>query len=763
MRLHGFFAWFLQFTSTRNAIAKLHGPALLYAMLLCLALVLHLVALGTTGHGVSVQGDCVPASNQFQRQKSALRTAITHCLRGDTETGTQLDYVFPAGTKRINLAIFINGAADGYSLQLINQDDVRIALAIPSGNEGRVKETVLVPPSIYQEPFRLAAQAHSGSLEGRLDIKVNGYSSLAADLNALAVALLMVMVLHFIATELAAVLLRFDVGDQAPSLMLLVLGVLGFVAFWFYYFSRAAGIAFSVVFILGLVLHAVLRIVKPNPFIRQGMRSAQAVIAPVSSLVILLFILGFYPFPEHWADWQYAANRWRNLPIDNWLPKIFADQIWLGHVFHPMLGDWLSSDRPPLQAGIYLLLRPIVSKGRHVAEFYQLTSMWLQVAFLIPLASLIEKVHPQRYRALTMLLFSTSALVIYNGIFVWPKLLAAVFCIICYSLLFTSERPGAPLTSTHKAIWVGVAAALAMLSHGAAFFAIAPLFIVYFLRTGPRNWRALGLMSAAALAIYAPWIAYQRLLDPPGTRLLAWGLAGVENPLPLPIGTILRHAYASLSFSEWWHIRINNLQTIANGSLGFFQDAIHLFGTTAPAAKNSIMVKSFFYFNYAQWFFSPLLVAAAAVVGWPRVKNLLPELALMLACICIGLILWSLLMFSPGSTIIHQGAYFLNLMALLVASAVVCSCSRILYVTLCLANLSIFTIAFVLAGRATVGVNPPLPAFLQNASLQPQDFAYFLLLVFAVIAHLWLSRNAAASNPDYGVIVPSQLNMAECK
>ena len=44
---------------------------------------------------------------------------------------------------------------------------------------------------------------------------------------------------------------------------------------------------------------------------------------------------------------------------------------------------------------------------------------------------------------------------------------------------------------------------------------------------GPRWGRLAG--GLLALVLYAPWLAYQRLYDPPGDRLLKWHLAGVTE------------------------------------------------------------------------------------------------------------------------------------------------------------------------------------------------------------------------------------------
>ncbi|WP_225852883.1 hypothetical protein, partial [Haemophilus parainfluenzae] len=44
-----------------------------------------------------------------------------------------------------------------------------------------------------------------------------------------------------------------------------------------------------------------------------------------------------------------------SLPPDNILPYLFAERLYHGIDPRPLLGEWQSSDRPPLQAGLLLL------------------------------------------------------------------------------------------------------------------------------------------------------------------------------------------------------------------------------------------------------------------------------------------------------------------------------------------------------------------------------------------------------------------------
>ena len=52
-----------------------------------------------------------------------------------------------------------------------------------------------------------------------------------------------------------------------------------------------------------------------------------------------------------------AQNRFSHaLPPDNIIPFIVGIALQAGFIPSPLAGTWLMSDRPPLQAGLYMLL-----------------------------------------------------------------------------------------------------------------------------------------------------------------------------------------------------------------------------------------------------------------------------------------------------------------------------------------------------------------------------------------------------------------------
>ena len=62
---------------------------------------------------------------------------------------------------------------------------------------------------------------------------------------------------------------------------------------------------------------------------------------------------------------------------------------------------------------------------------------------------------------------------------------------------------------------------------------------------------------ATIVVLYAPWMIYQNVFDPPANRLLKWHFAGVVEVDARSFGTALRDAYGALSWDAYvsWQAR----------------------------------------------------------------------------------------------------------------------------------------------------------------------------------------------------------------
>ncbi len=358
---------------------------------------------------------------------------------------------------------------------------------------------------------------------------------------------------------------------------------------------------------------------------------------------------------------RYLESR---LPDDNLLPSILVERLFLDQPLSPFFHGWLSSDRPPLQSALLLLVRPFLL---HPSNDLQLTSILLQTS-MVPMAFFTLRGfgvgRRNSYLSTLSLVFSSSFLL--NGFFVWPKLLPVTYLLATTLLLF---RPEAVL-QTHsprlRAILLGITSACAMLTHGGSIFALLPLFGVALLGLRlplPRYWPHLIL---SGLLLMLPWMLYQKLLDPPGDRLLRWHIAGVTGDVAHDSGllSLMLQQYRALGWETWLQYKLANLRAVLGDPGIAFR---HLFPFQANNhfhLLRSGMFLSFVQSHLPQALFGLLLpLCLITRQGRSYAQSLFPLLAVSIT----GVLIWMLLMFSPGRTILHQGTYHLSFCLMLFA------------------------------------------------------------------------------------------------
>lgn len=704
-----------------------------YATLILAALVCWVADVLATRRDVSVAGGCSETTNPaLMRGRGRISRAISYCQAGDTEKLTLRTGEFPRGTARVDLEVSGYPGTDGVGLMLVARDGQQFVEELTPAGDHWMPVTVLVPQAFRRTPFRIQLVDDSSANRAWGGLAVVRYSRLQLNGGVMACVLAGLALLHFLMLEFVALTGRLRAPREAVLVGMTGLGLLSYAAFWAYYLSHSLGIILSGAVALLLLGHASWRLLRRRTEVDTHIQELHRFMAPATLATLLLSVIALYPFPSAWDTWQYAASRWINLPIDNWLPKIFADQVWSGSIARPMIGDWLSSDRPPLQAGFALLLGlPAYKDG-----WYQIASTWLQMTFLVPVAYLLPLLGLQKVRGIALVLFATSALALYNGAFAWPKLIAATYCLIFYIAAASTARTH--LTSHLRTLLMGGGAALAMLTHGGTLFALVGIACVAIAGKVERKWATLVGAGILAVATYAPWMIYQHYIDPPGTRLLAWHLAGVEQVTPEPVGAVIRHAYDQLTLRQWASGRWTNIRTLFADGLNFYSHVLEaLTGWGQADAATTLRSASFRHFFYSLWFFTPLLWLLLLRRGrrWPPPVS--REVTRQMMAIVIGLGCWSLLIFTPGQTINHQGSYSLNIMAMLVSMAAAMNIGKWAFQLLALLNLLIFALVFVAAPHAS-------PQDFQTI-LQPVLSAdrIYLLLCLACFLGLYAASGAA--------------------
>ncbi len=493
--------------------------------------------------------------------------------------------------------------------------------------------------------------------------------------------LLLLLVVHLALIGLpgiAAVLVSARRGvREVPFLLAIALaatGIAATLAFWSYYADPLLGESFSFLLILGSLLLAGGSLHAGGigrPLLGQLAKPLALWALGSVFLVFLGFLHGGTEQPLGIAMTRFSAP----LPNDNAIPYFFGEWFFEhGHGAKPPLfsGDWLASDRPPLQTGYLLARRPL---GWHHAELqYQVLGVILQQLWIVGLWALLLAARVGRLtRGLAMIAVLASDVAIVNGFFVWPKMLPAALLLAAAALLVT------PLWQrVSRSLWgAGLVAALlglAMLGHGSSIFGIVPLVLIAAWRSLP-SWRWVGVAVAVGLLLLVPWSAYQRYGEPPGNRLIKWQLAGVIDLDQRGAGETLLDSYREAGVGGTLHNKAENFVVISGGG----PMAEHLSEAAGAVADGDweLFVEDFrniFFFNLLPslglLLFVPLALLAARARGALRPE----EWSFALTCLAIfaiGAISWALLLFGneAARTVVHQGSYLLPILGFVGAVA----------------------------------------------------------------------------------------------
>lgn len=442
-----------------------------------------------------------------------------------------------------------------------------------------------------------------------------------------------------------------------PTVFILLCSIY-YLNFWIYYLSHDIGLIFSY-----LVISASIFLLFRSLFRYEFFTLYKSSNTLKIYLLPILYVIVLFSFSVSYGDLtsiqKTAAKTFTHeLPIDNFLPKIFADQLYHEKISHPMVGDWLSSDRPPLQTGQFLFFYKLYS-GNDIG--YQLNAMLLQAYFLVPIILLLNLLFKGnriiKLLIVTSIAFSSVALV--NTVYVWPKLIAGTALLLITYILLISSLFKNKITPI---ILSTILAMISMLAHSGSIFSLIPIAIISFFVFKP-SFKNIFAALAVALLMFGPWMIYQKHIDPPGDRLIKWHLAGQIEINQKSFTDTFRHAYKSTPSDDLLVAKISNFKKIFENVLSF--DYI-----SAPIkvlqidhlnenSINHMKTKLFFNFFYSMGII--FIFGFSAAIFSIFIKRLdffgLPLTLFFIAPI-ISLILWCLLMFEAGSTVIHQGSYF---------------------------------------------------------------------------------------------------------
>jgi hypothetical protein len=484
--------------------------------------------------------------------------------------------------------------------------------------------------------------------------------------------LLLLLALHLVLTGLpgvAAALFAMRRGvARVPVLLgigLLASGAVGMLGFWTAYAGVEIGQTFAFLAIFGSVLVAVWSAWGGNLDREVLVRLAEPLGLWILGSAFLVF-LGFL----HGGNVEpliMAASRFSHqLPSDAEIPAYYIG--WFAAHAHngtaPIFpGEWMFSDRPPLQEG-YGLYQHAFHHDTTGLD-YEVMGVVLQQLWIVGLWAVLDAAGlGRRTRGLAMLVVLVSGLAIVNGFFVWPKMLSAAFLLAAAALVLTplwKEIRG----SLWGAALVAGLCGLAMMGHGSSVFGIIPLAIVAAWRGFP-SWRWIGVAVLAGIVVMAPWSAYQKWAEPPGDRLTKWTLAADPGGDELSTGQAIRKAYSEAGFGGALENKWVNYKVMLGieGAPGIAEEAFEGNVETFVAKVRDLI----FFFLFPS--FTLLLLAPLAMLFRRRQRDRDgPEWTFALrtfAVLLIGAFFWGILVFGTAvdGTALHIFSFAVPILAM---------------------------------------------------------------------------------------------------
>jgi hypothetical protein len=493
-----------------------------------------------------------------------------------------------------------------------------------------------------------------------------------------------VLTVHILLTMLPvvaglAVAMAFGVKDRLVllSIGLCSLLVTGYLTFWIFWASAAVGRIFTIILTPALV---VLVAWYGVPMRRELKTIGSELLRPfllwVESAVLIFSLGSMYQSSPNLAS--TAESRFLPaLPIDNEVPLILANALQAPHrpLPDPLYVIWDSSDRPPLQAGVYLSQEALLPGSDAQATHYVIVGILLQGLWIFGIWGLLAAIRTRaRFAALVLTAILFSGFVLLNTFFTWPKLFSAAYLALLAAMLLTPSfnrfRGSAVAGAT-----AGALAGAALLGHEGSVLALAAFIVVMVIQRKKPSRRFLLGAAAVLVLTQGSWMVYQRAIDPPGDQLARLQIA---NQLKLPgdrrpLLTVIVAAYEKTPFETIVDNKLSNFQTPFTGISSYFVNSARLVEsyfmngkgglTRRQAAVGQLRKLNFFYLVPSLGFVALGFFAWAAALFRRRrptpAMRLADTIWLFLAA---NIITWALILFGPAGTVLHQGTYITGLL-----------------------------------------------------------------------------------------------------
>lgn len=437
----------------------------------------------------------------------------------------------------------------------------------------------------------------------------------------------------------------------------------GLLAFWAFFWDKTFGRSFCFAVYIGSVLLLGDRARRGMSFVPL-LRAVRSPFLFAAGTGLLYTTLLFLPSKSVASDPEFPASRFfaEGRPGDNLIPLFLADRFYDQRPIRPFCcGGWLSSDRPPLQSGVFLLERPLRALGGNWLH-YQLLATALECLWVCGVWCLLRTLGTGEARTRQILAFLiVSGFFFYNSVYTWPKLFASALTLFAISILagsFREER-----TATRLEVCVGAGGlGLALLAHPGSVFSLPAFGLLAFRYRRLISIHQLALAASIVLCLMLPWSAYQRWVDPPGDRLLKMHLGGEPDPTSRSTWQVVRDAYSRHTAGEIVRFKLSNLALLLGRSpwdlIGVTSIRFHPNLHVDPATAEQFRIAQREYLWNALGVLNlGWAVALWSALRWGHSDSAVPFGDWLVFAALANLAVWALVMFGPGATVTTHSSY----------------------------------------------------------------------------------------------------------
>ena len=345
---------------------------------------------------------------------------------------------------------------------------------------------------------------------------------------------------------------------------------LGTVALATFYIS-SAGAQFKAGW-LGSVLMAALIV---YALATSGQHSRQQAVAALRPYALGWVIASFAYFTllslasnglGHWEpNYRFWPATWSS---DNELQWLIAVAIRHGRELSDLFGGgWLPTDRPPLMAGVYLLmvdlfeLMQIGNDGDYLtgkafnAAAVVLNSMWVPVSLW--LLACLPKRMPFNGQALIILFMACIPVVLFNTVYGWPKAFGAAYALVGFGIAWLVRQARDYEQQRSQVFQFFIVCALSVMAHASTALFLAPVGLLFLWWAGLAQRRNIIFGFVMAGSVLLTWIIYKKVALPSSEPVIKYALTGDFGfgNSQLTLWEMIRERYAGLGFGEWLNIK----------------------------------------------------------------------------------------------------------------------------------------------------------------------------------------------------------------